>query len=86
MVRAGPALGPASIAACIISRMSAVVSACVRSATDFFGLRGDGDEDGVLDILRGCRTWLIPLWVIVAVDTFVTDDGSKDKDVEDRKE
>mmetsp|Transcript_7447 Transcript_7447/g.11348 ORF Transcript_7447/g.11348 Transcript_7447/m.11348 type:complete len:221 (+) Transcript_7447:1034-1696(+) len=51
MVRTGPALGPASIAAWIISRMSDVVSSCVRSATVLTRLvfvDDDDDDDEVV--------------------------------------
>ena len=51
MVRAGPALGPASIAACMISLIKDCVSSCVRSATVFFALRGVV-LDVVLDICK----------------------------------
>ena len=66
----------------MMSRMSAVVSACVRSATDFFGLRGDGDE--VLDICKGCRTLMIPFCVVVLVDGGVEDRKDCDGEVYNR--
>jgi len=40
IVLAGPARGPASMAALNISWISDMVSACERSATVFFGLSG----------------------------------------------